>query len=47
MATAGPNSPGTTATDNTVGTVSWTNPNNAQVSDNVYASAVDIGDDTP
>lgn len=32
-------SPGTMADDATVGTVAWTNPNNAKVSDNVYAVA--------
>jgi len=32
-------SPGTMADDDTVGTVAWTNPDNAKVSDNVYASA--------
>lgn len=32
-------SPGTMADDATVGTVAWTNPNNAKVSDNVYATA--------
>lgn len=35
----GPLSPGTMADDATVGTVAWTNPNNAKVSDNVYATA--------
>ena len=37
MASIGPLSPGTMADDATVGTVSWTNPDNAKVSDNVYA----------
>jgi hypothetical protein len=32
---------GTMADDATVGTVAWTNPNNAKVSDNVYATVVD------
>lgn len=32
-------SPGTMADDATVGTVAWTNPDNAKVSDNVYATA--------
>lgn len=31
-------SPGTMADDATVGTVAWTNPNNAMASDNVYAT---------
>lgn len=39
MATQGPLSPGTMADDATVGTVAWTNPDNAKVSDNVYATA--------
>lgn len=40
MATAGPNT-GATATDAAgIGTVAWTNPTNAQVSDNVYATCV-------
>lgn len=38
MATQGPFSPSTTTDDATVGTAAWTNPNNAQVSDNVYAT---------
>lgn len=41
MSSIGPNSPGTTADDATVGTVSWSNPNNAQASDAVYATALD------
>ena len=32
-------SPGTMADDNAVGTVTWSNPNNAKVSDDVYAVA--------
>lgn len=36
--TAGPNSPGTMADDATVGTAMWQNPNNSQVSDNVYST---------
>jgi len=35
----GPNSPGTMADDDTVGTTTWTNPDNAKTSDNSYASA--------
>ncbi|MFA6532445.1 MAG: hypothetical protein WCT22_00430 [Patescibacteria group bacterium] len=34
----GPNSPGTTADDATVGSVTWSNPNNSQASDDVYAT---------
>lgn len=41
MASQGPNSPGTVVDDATVGTVAWTNPDNAKVSDNVYATALD------
>ena len=37
MASQGPNSPGTMADDATVGTTVWANPDNAKVSDNVYA----------
>lgn len=37
-ADSGALSPGTMADDATVGTVAWTNPNNAKVSDNVYAT---------
>ena len=40
MATQGPNSPGTMADDATVGTVAWTTPDNAKVSDNIYTTAV-------
>lgn len=36
-----PNSPWTMADDSAVWTVAWTNPNNAKVSDNVYATASD------
>jgi len=38
MTTSGPNSPGTMADDATVGTVAWSNPDNAKVSDDVYAT---------
>lgn len=38
--TEGPTSPGTTGDDSTVGTVAWSNTNNAKVSDNSYATAV-------
>jgi len=37
MASEGPNSPGTMANDDTVGTKDWTNPDNAKVSDDSYA----------
>lgn len=40
MASQGPLSPATAASDATVGTVAWTNPNNCFVSDDVYATAV-------
>lgn len=32
-------SPGTAASDSSIGTVAWVNPDNAKVSDNVYATA--------
>jgi hypothetical protein len=41
----GPNSPGTMADDATVGTVAWSNPDNAKVSDNVYATFDGSGTD--
>lgn len=41
--TAGPNSPGTMADDATVGTVTWSNPDNAKTSNNLYASATSTG----
>lgn len=37
MAAKGPNAPGTAVDDATVGTVAWSNPNNAKVLDSVYA----------
>lgn len=37
-ADSGAGSPGTMADNDTVGTVVWNNPNNAKVSDNVYAT---------
>jgi len=40
MASQGPNSPGTMADDATVGTVAWSNPDNAKISDNVYTTTV-------
>jgi hypothetical protein len=36
---SGPLSPGTTTDNSTVGTLTWSNPNNSKVSDNVYATA--------
>ena len=33
-------SPGTVASDSSYGTITWSNPDNAKVSDNVYATAV-------
>lgn len=39
MASAGPNAPGTMADDSAVGTLTWTAPSSAKVSDNVYAQA--------
>lgn len=38
----GPNSPGTMADDAAVGTLTWSNPDNAKVSDSSYASALVI-----
>lgn len=38
MATQGPNNPGTGTDDATVGTLTWLNPGNITVSDNVYAT---------
>jgi hypothetical protein len=40
MASQGPNSPGTMADDATIGTVAWTSPNGAKVSDNIYTGSV-------
>jgi len=42
MASQGPLSPGTCADDATVGTAAWSNPDNAKVSDNVYATATKL-----
>ena len=36
---SGPNNPGTMATDSSIGTVDWSNPDNAKTSDDAYASA--------
>ena len=41
MANTAATSPGTMADDATVGTVAWTNPNNAKVSDNIYSTIAD------
>ena len=40
---AGPNSPGTMADDASVGTITWSSPNNAKVSDAVYTEAAAVG----
>lgn len=40
MGTLGPNSGGTFASDSTLGVVAITNPSNAQISDNSYATSV-------
>ena len=45
MVTQGPLSPATTVDDSSTGTIAWTNPNNSQVSDNVYTTAT-IGAET-
>ena len=39
MATQGPNSGGTFANDVTVGTIAWTTPSNAAISDGVFTAA--------
>lgn len=39
MTATGATSPGTMADDNTVGTLTWSNPNNAKVSDTNYTDA--------
>jgi hypothetical protein len=41
--TVGPNAPGLCANDTSVGTVTWSNPNNARVLDGVYAQANGMG----
>ena len=46
MITVGPNSPGTMADDATVGTVSWTNPDNAKINDNIRASVTILSTET-
>lgn len=43
MTTQGPNSPGTTVDDATVGNVAWTNPNNVQSNDAVYSTSTLVG----
>lgn len=40
MGTAGPNNAGTFASDNSLGVVAITNPSNAQLSDNSYATSI-------
>jgi len=42
----GPNSPGTVVDDSSVGSVAWSNPDNAKSSDNIYATTPDIDDYT-
>ncbi len=42
MASEGPNNPGTMADDAAVGTVTWTNPDNAKTSNDSYATAPNI-----
>lgn len=44
MSSQGPNSGSTFANDATIGTVDWTDPGNAQYSDNAYATAGASGD---
>ena len=41
MASEGPNSPGTMATNSSIGTIDWDTPNNAKVDDTNYADAND------
>lgn len=40
MATAGPNNPGTQASDTTLGGLSWTNPSDAATSNDAWATAL-------
>jgi hypothetical protein len=40
MADTGYLSPGTTANETSVGTKSWNTPDNAKISDNIYAVAI-------
>lgn len=47
MASQGPNSPGTAVDDSSVGTLAWTNPTNAEVSDGIYATATNPVSGTP
>jgi len=42
MADTGAISPGTMADDNAIGTITWTNPNNAKASDNTYVTASSV-----
>lgn len=44
MSSIGPLSPGTCEDSAAVGTVSWSNPDNAKVSDNVYATVTLVDD---
>ncbi len=43
MATQGANQPGTVVSDATVGTIAWTNPNEAKASDDTWAQAPSNG----
>lgn len=43
MATEGPNSPGTTGSDSSVGTIDWSTTSNATASDDSYATAAIVG----
>jgi hypothetical protein len=45
-ATAGPNSPGTAVSNSSFGTTAWTNPGNAEASDNMFAVAAPGGSPT-
>lgn len=38
MSSQGPNSPGTMSDNADIGTVSWVNPDNAKISDNIYST---------
>jgi hypothetical protein len=41
LLSSGPNSPGTMANDNSIGTIPWLNVDNAKISDNTYATSFD------
>lgn len=45
-ASLGPNSPGTAADDSTVGSLTWVNPNNSKISDNIYSTVNSTGGST-